>query len=420
MSIFAAVMTGMGTGALSTIQVFGDAAEGLIKQLYTPVGTDPVKFEAGRILLGTIRNGNEIIDQVTIGCEGPETFAIHCHGNPLLVERIMQLLQRCGATLLTAEQLLVSILKARGADGAIAIEAKLAQPKIRTFLGVKIIVGQIDAGLTQKAQVWLSQMDEIPLGIIKTEAARIIEASQVARLILYGCTAVLAGPPNSGKSTLLNYLAGRQKSIVTDIAGTTRDWVEATCRFGPLSATLIDTAGLVREGETIPVGATPCGCPGQARGPAPTNLRMPPAEQSIEQAAQKKTAEILNRADIVLLVLDNSRPAEKLDDYIIERIAGRKVITVLNKSDLPAKFDTSRLPDSLSNIVQISAKLGDGIDTLKERIQQACGAVDFDLQQAICFTSRQKNLLEQLANTPSKQQAVSNITELLYGQVAAG
>jgi len=394
MSIFAAVMTGTGTGALSTIQVFGDTTEGFIKQLFTPTGAGPAKFEAGKILLGTIHDGGEVIDQVVIGCEGPETFAIHCHGNPLIAERIMQLLQQHEATLLTAEQLLAAILKARRAEDAIAIEAKLAQPKIKTLQGAKIVAGQIDAGLTLKARDWLSRVDEISLDKISTEAKQILQASQSAKLIIYGCTAVLAGPPNSGKSTLLNYLAGRRKSIVTDMEGTTRDWVEATCRFGPLSVTLIDTAGLVRE--------------------------SPPAEQTIEQAAQNKTAELLNQADLVLLVLDNSQLAEKLDDCIIEKIAGRKVITVLNKSDLPSRFDAGRLPESLSNTVQISAKQGDGIENLKEKIQQTCGAADFDPQQPVCFTSRQENLLRQLIHVESKQQAASNITGLLNGQVEPG
>jgi tRNA modification GTPase len=423
MSIFAAVMTGTGTGALSTIQVLGDAAEGLIRQIFTPTAAGPASFETGKILLGTIRNGDEVLDQVTIGCEGPETFAIHCHGNPLIVERIMQRLQQRDATLLSAEQLMAMMLKAHQPDNTIAIEAQLAQPKTKTLPGAKIVAGQIDAGLTSKARDWLGRINEISLDTIKAEAIQILQKSQAAKLILYGCTAVLAGPPNSGKSTLLNYLAGRQKSIVTDIEGTTRDWVEATCPVGPLSVTLIDTAGLVREGETTPVGATPCGCPGQhrkasltgAREPAQTRLRVPPAEDTIEQAAQNKTIEILDQADIVLLVLDNSRPTEKLDDYIIERIAGRKVITALNKSDLPAQFDAGRLPESLSNTVQISAKSGDGIEELKERILQACGAADLDLRQPICFTRRQENLLRQLTNADSKQQAALTITELLNG-----
>ncbi len=427
MNCYAAVMTGTGTGAIATVQLFGDTAQAILAKVFRPAGTKYAEFKTGQILLGTIADGSSTLDQVTIGCEGPETFAVHCHGNPLIVEKIMQRLQRSGATLLTAEQLLAVILKARRAEGTIAIEAKLVQPKIKTLLGAKIVANQIDAGLTQKARDWLGRIDEISLDKIKAEAKQILQASQAAKLILYGCTAVLAGPPNSGKSTLLNYLAGRRKSIVTDIEGTTRDWVEATCRFGPLSVTLIDTAGLVREGETIPVGATPRGpsavssgpnrCPEQARVPAPTRLRMPPTENTIEQAAQKKTAEVLSQADLVLLVLDNSQTTEKLDDHIIERIAGRKVITVLNKSDLPAKFDIGTLPHALSDVVQISAKLGDGIEKLKEKIQQTCGAADFNSRQPVCFTIRQENLLGQLIHAPSKQQAASNITDLLNGQV---
>jgi tRNA U34 5-carboxymethylaminomethyl modifying GTPase MnmE/TrmE len=334
----------------------------------------------------------------------------------------MQLLRQHGATLLTTEQLLASILKVSQAEDAIAIEARLAQPKIKTLPGAKIVAGQIDAGLAQKARVWLGRIDEMSLDEIKAGATQILHASEAAKLMIYGCTAVLAGPPNSGKSTLLNYLAGRRKSIVTDMEGTTRDWVEATCRFGSLSVTLIDTAGLVREEETIPVGATPHGCPfiGRPHGAAPTHTRMPPAEQTIEQAAQKKTAEVLSQADLVLLVLDNSQPVEKLDDYIIEKITGRKVITVLNKSDLPAIFDAGRLPDSLSNTVQISSKLGDGIEKLKEKIQQTCGVADFNSKQPVCFTIRQKNLLEQLIHTESRQQAAAHITELLNGQVEPG
>ncbi|HCO95438.1 MAG TPA: hypothetical protein DIU00_16060, partial [Phycisphaerales bacterium] len=294
MSIFAAVMTGKGTGAISTIQIFGDSAGAVIKKVFKPAGTKPLKFEAGEILLGTIYDGAEVIDQVTIGCEGTDTFAINCHGNPLIVEMIMQLLRRHGAALLSAEQMLKKLLMAQKSAGSIAVEAKLTQAKAKTLQGTKIIAKQNDAGLTKKARGWLERIDEISLDTIKAEAIEILQKSRIANLIIYGCTAVLTGPPNSGKSTLLNCMAGRQKAIVTDIKGTTRDWVEATCRIDPLSLTLIDTAGLDEE------SARP--------------------ESTVENAAQKKTAEILEQADIVLLVLDASRPIEELDDQITNRL----------------------------------------------------------------------------------------------------
>jgi len=254
MSTFAAVMTGRGTGAISTIQLFGDSArhggacrsraEAVIKKIFKPTGTRPTKFKTGKILLGTIHEAGETIDQVTIGCEVSNSFAIHCHGNPLIVEMIMRLLQRCGATLVTAEELLAKVLAVEQPISTIALEAKLGQLKAKTIQGTKIIANQIDAGLSKKVAEWLKNINAISANQIAAEAEQILKDSQTAKLIMFGCKVAIIGPPNSGKSTLLNCLAGREKAIVTDVKGTTRDWVSATCRIEPLSIEFFDTAGL--------------------------------------------------------------------------------------------------------------------------------------------------------------------------------
>jgi len=386
MNTFAAVMTGKGTGAISTVQVFGDSAEAVLNKIFTPAGIKPAKFKTGKIL-----DGDETIDQVTLGCEGQNNFAIHCHGNPLIVADIMQMLQRCGVTLLTAEQLLTKILSSQKAVNTIAIEAGLARLKAKTIEGTKIIANQIDAGLTEKAAGWLENINEISLNQISTQIGRILENSRTAKLIIDGCTAALIGPPNSGKSTLLNCLAGRQKAIVTDIKGTTRDWVEAVCRIESLSLRLIDTAGLDEE------------------------LNAP--EDIIEQVAQKKSIEVLQQADLVLLVLDNSKMNDRLDKKFLKKISGKLVLTVLNKCDLPAGFDTNKLPESMSNSIRISAKEGTGIENLLEKVRRICGISGFDLKVSVCFTQRQNNLLQQLVHTKSTQQAASIITELLNGRL---
>jgi len=380
-------MTGKGTGAISTVQVFGDSAEAVIKKIFSPARTKTAKFKAGKILLGKILDGDETNDQVTLGCEGQNNFAIHCHGNPLIVADIMKMLQSRGVTLLSAEQLLTKILSSQTSVNTIAIEAGLARLKAKTIEGTKIIANQIDAGLSATAAGWLENINEISLKLISTQIGRILENSQTAKLIINGCTAALIGPPNSGKSTLLNCLAGRQKAIVTDIKGTTRDWVEAVCRIESLSLRLIDTAGL--------------------------DEKLPAAKDIIEQSAQKKSIEILQQADLVLLVLDNSQTNDRLDKGLLENIAGKLVLTVLNKLDLPAESDTKKLPGVLSNLVKISAKEGNGIENLLEKVRQICGVADFDLKTPVCFTDRQKNLLQQLIHTKSTQQAASIITELL-------
>ncbi len=388
MSAFAAVTTGKGTGAIAVIQVFGNLAESIITKIFSPIGKKPAVFKPGKILLGTISDGTETIDQVTIGCEGPGNFAINCHGNPLIVADIMQLLQSNGAALLTAEELLTKIFSIEKPSNTIALEAKLTQLQAKTIQGTKIIANQIDAGLTKKIEEWLQNINTISLKQIKADTEQVLKNTQPAKLIIFGCTIALSGPPNTGKSTLLNSLAGRQKAIVTDIKGTTRDWVSAQCRIGPLSVELIDTAGLDEKLTRI-------------------------SKDTIEKASQQKSVEILDKADLILLVLDNSQTNNFLDENVLEKIAEKKIVTALNKCDLPARFNADKLPKTLANTVQISAKFGNGIENLCEKIRQICGVDNFDLKSTICFTSRQENLLKQLQKAKSRQQAVSVITELL-------
>ena len=392
MSALAAVMTDKGTGAIAIIQLFGDSAEAILKKVFMPTSPKPTTFQTGKILLGTINDGAETIDQVVIGCEAANSFAINCHGNPLIVEMIMQLLRRCGAELVTAEQLLAKTLQAQQPISTIELEVKLVLPKTKTLSGTKIVANQIEAGLARKVTEWLRDINTIPLKAIKTQAGQILNNSVPARLIIAGCKAAIVGPPNSGKSTLLNCLSGRQKAIVTDIKGTTRDWVSAQCQIPPLALELIDTAGLDERLAAV-------------------------SKDAIAKAAQKKSLQILEQADLVLLVLDNSEPVSQLDERLIKKIAKKRVLTVLNKSDLPARLVTAELPEVLANTVRISAKFGTGIDNLAERIRHLCGVADFDLHEPICFTSRQENLLKQLRKAASKSQAASIITEVLNGQI---
>lgn len=392
MDCFAAVMTDKGTGAIAAIQLFGDSAKAVLKKIFKPTDAKPPTFRTGKILLGTINDGSETIDQVVIGCEAAESFAVNCHGNPLIVEMIMELLRRCGAELVTAEQLLAKSLQAQQPVNTIAIEAKLMLPKAKTLAGAKIIANQVETGLGKKVTEWLRDINTLPLKHIKAQAGQILNNSVPARLIIAGCKSAIIGPPNTGKSTLLNCLSGRQKAIVTDIKGTTRDWVSAQCQIPPLALELFDTAGL--------------------------DERLAAASKdTIAKAAQRKSLEILEQADLVLLVLDNNQPASQLDKRLVKKIAKKRVLTVVNKSDLSAVLDAADLPQVLADTVKISAKFATGIEHLAEKIRHICGVDNFDLRQPVCFSSRQEYLLRQLKKNRSKSQAGYLITALLKGQV---
>ena len=390
MAVLAAVMTGRGAGAIATIQLFGDSVEAVLRALFRPANGRLLEFAAGRILLGELVDGEEPIDQVTIGCEGPHTFCVHCHGNPLLVERIMSLLRRTGVQPVQAEQLLGRTLSNRQDHSAIEIEAKLALATVKTVEGATIVANQVKAGLTGRARKWQVDFEALSLEQIASDARQILRGSDAARLILFGCTIVLLGPPNTGKSTLLNALAGREKAIVTDVKGTTRDWVSADIHIPPLAATIVDTAGLE---------------PALAAG-------------DIDQAAQRKSTETLERADLVLLVLDRSHPADPPSGTVAERLAGHRTVTVLNKADLPNRFDPAILPEHLRHVVHASARSGTGIEDLIAAMHRACGVGDFSLEAAVVFTARQRALMDRLTATDSRDEAAALIAELLSGPVA--
>jgi tRNA modification GTPase len=386
MGTWASVMTGKGMGAIATIQVFGRQAGDVLRQCFQPILPGPVDLVPGRIVLGSLIDGDQPLDDVLVGCEGPDLLAIHCHGNPLIVEAVMVLLERCGATPVTAEALLATILSATGAD-TLQIEARLSQARARTLEGARLVQHQASAGL----RAWLLRGPGTPLADLKAQARQILADSRAARLMIEGCTAVLVGPTNSGKSTLFNWLSGQDRSLVSDLRGTTRDWVQAECRLGPLCLDLIDTAGLDLQPSPVP-------------------------DAAVDQAAQDGTLVCISRADLIVLVLDATRPYSQIGAIPLDRRSDRRCVTVLNKADLQAHSDL----DGLHGCVRISATRQTGREALTEAVCRACGVCDLSAAAPVAFTSRQRDLLERLVHARSSCGAAVIIEELLQGPANGG
>ncbi len=378
MNTKAAVTTPKGLGAIANIQFAGDDAAKIIEKIARPV---PTNFNVGQIHVCEIIDDDNVIDHVVIGHETKNNFAISCHGNPFITEAIIKLLQKHGVQIVSKEDMLLDSSRAEHTIGA---EAKLAQLKAPSVEAVKLIAAQSHQGLAMTAAKWLADIDSLDLLQIKKQCADILADSAKAKFLITGCTAVIAGAPNSGKSTLINTLAGKQKAIVTDIAGTTRDWVSINCRIGPVLIEFIDTAGLDE------------------------NL----AKDAINKASQQAAHEMIENADVVIYLNDAQAPP---DNSTLDWLADKTVIFVQNKCDLLSDEQKNSLP---AGDIRLSAVTGLGIDKLCDSIIDILEVKGLPPQTPVCFTQRQTDLLTTISNAKEISDAKTAITQLLNAPIS--
>lgn len=370
----AAIATPPGRGGIGMIRVSGPAAEAIGRQLFRP--SRPTAALASHLLChGQIVDpeAGSVLDEALVALlkaprsyTGEDTLEINCHGGPLVLATVMEAVCRAGArpaergeftkraflndrmTLSQAEAVddLISARTRQALTAAIdRLQGKLAQ----AIASLREEVIGLLAGI--EAEIDFSAED----GIVETQPegpqvfqpvidrlAALAATYRRGRLLREGAGIVIAGRPNVGKSSLLNRLLGERRAIVTEFAGTTRDFIEETFDLAGLPVRLTDTAG----------------------------IRTP--QDAIEREGIDLVWERLETADLVLLLLDGSAALTGEDRLLIDRLQDRPLIAVLNKSDLPARLSIKDLRDLLPPetppAVPISAKYGEGLDRLKDSL----------------------------------------------------
>ena len=400
MSASVCVLTARGMAAIASVGLKGGDAPGILGTIFRTGntaarsaggGTDRGRsarphpggawgYGAGQILHGYIVDGQTCIDEVVVGCEAADTFVIHCHGNPLLVEQIVKLCRSQGAALVQAEQFFSEVYHSR-AETLIEVEARGALQTCATLAGAKIIANQLTVGLLPTVRRWLASFETMSLQQLWGQCHQVLRKTSRAKFFLTRGRSVLVGPPNSGKSTLLNRLAGREEVIVTDTAGTTRDWVKITCRVGPLLADIYDTAGL------------DAALPGEAA----------------DTAAQATALQLVRSADMTIFVYDVTR--EHQAQSLLFSLGGFKGIIAANKCDLLTPHQRDQL---YSKYVPLCAKTGDGIELLIQRLLAALKVADYDRTAPVCFTDRQLHTLRQILHTRDKPTSRRLLVTLLF------
>ena len=401
MSTIAAISTAQGQGGIGVIRVSGEDSFTIVDKIFKSVsGKKIMDIKGYTALFGHIYNNEEVLDEaVVLKYVAPKSFTgenvveISCHGGMYVTKEVLNAVIMSGASLaepgeFTKRAYLNGKMDLTEAESVMDIISAKSKSAARAALFVK------DGALFKKSQqvkqllldkaahlsAWADYPEEDIPEVTEDSIMEAIEESisilekllstyDMGQVVKEGIDTVIVGRPNAGKSTLMNLLVGREKSIVTNIAGTTRDVVEDTVLVGNVMLKLSDTAG-IRD-----------------------------TDNEIEKIGVQKTLDKIKGAGLVIALFDNNEELNSEDIDLINKIKDMPCIAVINKIDLEDKVDKKYITNNIKNVVYISAKQQDNIDELKNMIEKIAGTEDFDPSAGIVANERQRNAIRNAVNS---------------------
>ncbi len=388
----AAIASPSGVGGIATIRISGKDAITVCDRAFRSAGGKALSSLKGySALYGKIYEGEKSIDEaVCLVFRAPHSFTgedvveITCHGGLFAVKKVLRVILDCGAAPaepgefskraflngkmdLSAAEGIMTLINAQGEQGLSAALNVLEGSLSRKVSQINNSLVEICAHISAWVDYPDEEIDELEsdeiLNIVnnaKKEIKALLDKFDSGMAVTGGVEAAIIGKPNAGKSTLMNLLTGFNRSIVTDIEGTTRDVIEETVNIDGCILRLCDTAGIRQTGDTV------------------------------EKLGVERSREKLQRSAIVLAVFDSGDELTQEDKDLIDLCRGKPVIPILNKSDKENKIDTEYIVSAMGEPCLMSAKDGSGLQELKDRITSLLGTKNFDPNAAMLTNERQR------------------------------
>lgn len=416
----AAIATAMSNSGIGIIRISGEEAFSIIEKIFRKKNGHSVDLSKSHMVhYGYIFDKDKIIDEVLVlVMKGPhsytteDTIEIDCHGGVLVMKKILETVIQYGARPaepgeftkraflngridLSQAEAVIDVINAKN-DYALKSSVSQLKGEISkkvSELRKKIIyeIAFIESALDDSEHISLDgyniQLKNKLCSMIQ-ELERLLVSADNGRVMTEGIQTVILGKPNVGKSSLMNLLAGQERAIVTEIAGTTRDTLEEHICLHGISLHVIDTAG-IRDTKDV-----------------------------VEQIGVSKAKSAANDADLIIYMVDGSIPLDENDKNIIHIIQGRKAVVLINKTDLPQVVDKQKL-ESLTGckVIMISAKENTGIEDLEKEIETMFyeGKINFNDEIYITNVRHKTALEESLSSLRLVQKSIDdNLPEDFY------
>ena len=392
----AAIATAMSSAGIGIIRISGNDAVAVADRIFRAKNKKTLRqADSHTVHYGYITDGDTVIDEVLVmlmrspnSYTREDTVEIDCHGGVLVMRRVLETVFKYGARPaepgeftkraflngridLTQAESVIDLINSKNEfamkssvsqlRGSVRDKIKSLREKI--LHETAFIESALDDPEHYSLDGYAEKLEQTVEGL-KSEIGRLLETADDGKILKEGIHTVIVGKPNVGKSSILNVLAGSERAIVTDVAGTTRDVLEEQINLGGVSLNMIDTAGIHETNDIV------------------------------EKIGVEKAKKYLEEADLVLYVVDASVPLTVEDDAIREMITEKKCIVLLNKSDLTVQVTPESFQDMGAEVISVSATEGEGIQDLAHAIREMFFHGDVSYNDEVIITNlRHKNAL---------------------------